>query len=330
MLAISVRGALVRPLSALAASCRRITEGHFDERIVARGPRDVRDMASDVEDMRQRIVEELEASRAARAQLDEQTVELRRSNAELEQFAYVASHDLQEPLRKILVFSDKIQTKFKNTLDDEMVRNLDKIVKASERMQLLISDLLRFSRGTGSHEDYTLLDLNALIADVVQDMEVDIERTEALVRVDALPKMNGIASQMRQLFQNLISNSIKFRQKDISPIVHVYTDPQVRKEQGNGSRRYFRLVIEDNGIGFEQKFASEIFVVFKRLHSYHEFEGSGVGLSICKKIVERHSGYISAESTPGHGARFYLDLPLVETESQVQFSDPRLASQLPG
>jgi len=282
----------------------------------------------------EREVEERKLSeekvRLLNQQLLENNQQLQNTIEELDRFAYVASHDLQEPLRKILVFSDKLQTKYNQTLDGEMSRNLDKIVKASERMQLLISDLLRFSRGTGTQEDFALLDLNGLLTEVLADMEVDIERTEALVRVESLPRIHGIPSQMRQLFQNLISNSIKFRKKDVSPIIHIFPDQRIRVEQGNASRKFCRLVIEDNGIGFEQKFANEIFVVFKRLHSYHEFEGSGVGLSICKKIVERHSGYISAESIPGQGSRFYLDLPMPAIDQQQSVSDARLTSELPG
>ncbi len=236
--------------------------------------------------------------------------QLKNTIEELDRFAYVASHDLQEPLRKILVFSDKILTKYKNAIDEEMDKSLDKIVKASERMQLLISDLLRFSRHTTTSEDFAPINLNQLIGDVLADMEIDIERNEAQIQIDHLPEVWGIPSQMRQLFQNLVSNSIKFRRKEAVPVVHIYSEPKVLRNDTTNGRQLCRIIVQDNGIGFDPKFANDIFVVFKRLHSYHEFEGSGVGLSICKKIIERHNGFIEAESKIGAGSRFMIDLPV--------------------
>jgi light-regulated signal transduction histidine kinase (bacteriophytochrome) len=176
-------------------------------------------------------------------------------------------------------------------------------------MQLLINDLLRFSRETTSNEDFTDVDLNDLIHDVMADMEIDIEKTGALINISELPTVWAIPSQMRQLFQNLISNAIKFRRRDIVPIIDI-TTVSFRKDM-------FRIIVQDNGIGFDSKYADEIFVVFKRLHSYHEFEGTGVGLSICKKIIERHHGEIRAESKPGSGSRFIVDLPVVEKKTNL-------------
>ncbi len=242
-------------------------------------------------------------------QLLENNIQLKSTIEELDRFAYVASHDLQEPLRKILVFSDKIQTKYKNNVEPDVYRNLEKIVRASERMQSLINDLLRFSRQAGTADDFAMVSLNTLVQDVLQDMEVDVEQTEAQVQIGPLPVIWGVSSQLRQLFQNLLSNAIKFRKPDIIPVIQIFEEP-------GGANRH-RVVIEDNGIGFEGKYAEEIFMVFKRLHSYHEFEGSGVGLSICKKIVERHSGEIRAESKPGIGSRFILDLPMVPIDSSL-------------
>jgi len=250
-----------------------------------------------------------EKVRLLNQQLLENNIQLKNTIEELDRFAYVASHDLQEPLRKILVFSDKIQTKFNQDINEEMAKNLDKIVRASERMQLLINDLLRFSRETTSNEDFSYLELNELIQDVMTDMETDIEKTGAHINVHELPKVWAIPSQMRQLFQNLISNAIKFRKKDMVPVIDISAD--------RSHSNMYRIIVQDNGIGFDPKFAEEIFVVFKRLHSYHEFEGTGVGLSICKKIIERHHGQIRAESKPGSGSRFIVDLPVIEKISKV-------------
>ena len=250
-----------------------------------------------------------EKIRLLNQQLVENNLQLKNTIEELDRFAYVASHDLQEPLRKILVFSDKIQTKYKSSIDEEMYRNLEKIVRASERMQSLINDLLRFSRQTTTNEDFTLLPLNELIQDVLTDMEFDIEKTSASVQVGNLPQIWAIPSQMRQLFQNLISNAIKFRKPDDVPVIQVTADDQ-RTDR-------FRIIIQDNGIGFDPKYADEIFMVFKRLHSYHEFEGSGVGLSICKKIIDRHNGMIRAESKVGSGSRFIIDFPVVDVKPNM-------------
>ncbi|MFL5740530.1 MAG: sensor histidine kinase, partial [Flavisolibacter sp.] len=175
--------------------------------------------------------------------------------------------------------------------------------------QSLINDLLRFSRETTSNEDYSFVQLNDLLNEVLTDMEVEIEKTSAQIQVGPLPKVWAIASQMRQVFQNLISNAIKFRKPDTVPVIQIFNDAQ--------KKEVYRIVLQDNGIGFDPKYAEEIFMVFKRLHSYHEFEGSGVGLSICKKIVERHNGSIRAESRPGMGSRFLLDLPLIENRLKV-------------
>ena len=263
-----------------------------------------RKLEKDVEE--RRLTEE--KIRLLNQQLVENNFQLKNTIEELDRFAYVASHDLQEPLRKILVFSDKIQTKYRDAVDKELHRSLEKIVKASERMQSLINDLLRFSRGASGSEDFVFISLNGLMNEVLADMEIDIEKSAAQVQVDPLPEVWGIPSQMRQLFQNLISNGIKFRKAGIVPRIHIYS-------QSNGLNHY-RIIVKDNGIGFDSKYAEEIFTVFKRLHSYHEFEGSGVGLSICKKIIERHNGMIRAESIPGDGSKFIIDLPVIDTNSK--------------
>ncbi|GAC1660362.1 MAG: ATP-binding protein [Flavisolibacter sp.] len=250
-----------------------------------------------------------EKVRLLNQQLVENNVQLKNTIEELDRFAYVASHDLQEPLRKILVFSDKLQTRFKDTIDPEMEKNLDKIVRASERMQSLISDLLRFSRHTHSSDDFSLVDLNLILTEVLTDMEVDIERCGAKINLVKLPQIWAIPSQMRQLFQNLISNALKFRKADTTPVITIHTNKYINGSFGS-NRDYYRIIIEDNGIGFDSKYANDIFTVFKRLHSYHEYEGSGVGLSICKKIIERHEGLITAESKVGSGSKFIVDFPV--------------------
>jgi light-regulated signal transduction histidine kinase (bacteriophytochrome) len=249
-----------------------------------------------------------EKIRLLNEQLLENNLQLKTTVEELDRFAYVASHDLQEPLRKILVFSDKLQTKYKDKLDTEVGQSLEKIAKASTRMQSLINDLLKFSRQTTADEDFVAIPLNQLLQDVIADLEIEIEKSSAQIHLDGLPEIWGIPSQIRQLFQNLLSNAIKFRKKSENPAIRIFTEPW------NGLNR---VIIQDNGIGFDPKYAEEIFMVFKRLHSYHEFEGSGVGLSICKKIIDRHSGFIKAESKIGEGSKFIIEFPVIKARTEI-------------
>lgn len=263
-----------------------------------------RKLAQEVEERRLKE----EKIRLLNEQLLENNIQLKSTIEELDRFAYVASHDLQEPLRKILVFSDKLQTKYKDSLDTEVSQSLEKIAKASSRMQSLINDLLKFSRQTSVNEDFVAIPLNYLLQDVIADLEVEIEKSSAQIHLDVLPEIWGIPSQVRQLFQNLLSNAVKFRRKGESPLIRIYNEPW------NNSNR---IIIQDNGIGFDPKYADEIFMVFKRLHSYHEFEGSGVGLSICKKIIDKHNGAIKAESKIGEGSKFIIEFPMIRLKTQV-------------
>jgi signal transduction histidine kinase len=246
-------------------------------------------------------------------QLLENIASLESANKDLDRFAFMASHDLQEPLRKIRMFSDRLFLKYKEILDEDGKTNIFRIQKAAERMQTLITDILTFSKISVDKPSFVESDLNALIAEILLEMEEDLREKKAKVLVDKLPVLYVNPSLMKPLFHNLIGNALKYRKKDIEPIVRVTSDittPVNGKFSKDSGNRYCRIFIEDNGIGFDQKYAEEIFGMFKRLHHNTEFEGTGIGLALCKKIVEQHKGYISARSKINEGSTFIISIPM--------------------
>jgi len=251
-----------------------------------------------------------------RSQLMEKVEELNRSNGDLEQFAYVASHDLQEPLRKIVSFGERLEKKGKETLDEEMGMYLDRILNATRRMQSMISNLLEFSRLTRTRQGFEKTDLNIIAKGVLSDLELITRQKEAVIRIDEMPTIEAIPSQIAQLFQNLLSNSLKFTNEAILPVITVQSEELSPTEQINyglpSDRAYIRLTFSDNGIGFDDDDASRIFTIFQRLRGRSEYEGAGIGLSVCKKVVENHAGIIMASARPGAGATFTIILPLTQ------------------
>jgi signal transduction histidine kinase len=246
-------------------------------------------------------------------QLLNSNAELKTTNEELDRFAFVASHDLQEPLRKILLFNDLISQKLGTAEENFIAEYLEKISYSTRRMKMLVNDLLKYSRNTQSTEDFECVDMNTLLNEVITDLEMDIKKTNAVIRIKPLPELLVLPTQIRQLFQNLLSNSIKFSKPDNAPEIDIFSEripSELEYLSKNISRNVFhRIYFRDNGIGFDSKYSEDIFTVFKRLHGHHEIEGTGIGLSICKKIVERHRGTIMAESEPGKGATFVVTLP---------------------
>ncbi|NET60981.1 MAG: GAF domain-containing protein [Symploca sp. SIO2E6] len=264
----------------------------------------------------------------AQAQLLEretrQRQELARSNVELQQFAYIASHDLQEPLRKIQAFGDRLKVKFSEVLTDQGLDYLERMQNAAGRMQVLINDLLSLSRVTTKTQPFIPVNLTLVVQDVLSDLEISIQETGAQVEVENLPIVEADPVQMRQLLQNLIGNALKFHNSQVQPVVKIYGQlpmalelpapsfdhqEQLPRDITN-NEEFCQILVKDNGIGFEEKYLDRIFNAFQRLHGRSVYPGTGIGLAICRKIVERHSGSITATSTPDQGATFMITLPL--------------------
>lgn len=259
------------------------------------------------------LLEATERAQASSANLVQKNRELERSNQELEQFAYVASHDLQEPIRKIATYANKLLTRSTEDLGEETVTYLKRISNATVRMYELINGLLVYSRVTRQGNLFAHTSLEAVIRQVINDFELKIAQKKAVIRYDRLPELEAVPVQMTQMFTNLISNSLKFSKKDVAPVIQIsssdLTDDQKEFYGLDPKARYFNIFFLDNGIGFEQQYAEKIFDLFQRLHARQVYEGSGIGLAICKKITANHNGLIYAFSEPGKGTTFQIILP---------------------
>ncbi len=302
-----LRRTITRPLARLGLEARRVGAGEFAKPLaIASGPLEIAEVGAEIDVMRERIVDELAAVEAAHVQLEEQAGELRRSNAELEQFAYVASHDLQEPLRKIASFCQALQARYHGQLDDRADQYIDFAVDGAKRMQALINDLLAFSRVGRSGHEHELVALGDVVTEAQSALAEAFEGAGASVVIGELPSVRGDRPQLTSLFQNLIANAVKFHGTE-QPIVRI-----TALRQGD----QWQVSCADNGIGIDQEYAERIFLIFQRLHSREAYEGSGIGLALCRKIVEYHGGRIWLDADYTSGACFRFTLPIAKETVQ--------------
>ena len=243
--------------------------------------------------------------------------ELEASNHDLQQFASIASHDLQEPLRKILIFANMIRDRHAEDFPPESRKYLDKIISSSQRMRSMASDILNYSGLSTNAQTFDEVNLEAVVAEILDDYELLLQERSAEVVVEKLPVVEGNRGQIKQVFQNLISNSIKFSRPDLPPVIRIFCNPADSDPSGDNANEFTfcHIVVADNGIGFEKEYHERIFSLFERLNNKDKYEGSGIGLSITKKIIERHNGTVSAESAPGEGARFTISLPVKQPKN---------------
>jgi signal transduction histidine kinase len=306
---IGLRRWVVDPLASLGRESRLVADGDIRHEVVAAGPMEIRDLGADVDGMRQEIVRRLAEVESARAEieaareiLEVQAEELARSNRDLEQFAYVASHDLQEPLRKVASFCQMLDRRYSGQLDERADQYIAFAVDGAKRMQQLINDLLAFSRVGRTTEGMAPIDLSDSYASAMSNLELTSEGAGAVVTCDPLPVVLGERTLLVQLFQNLIGNAIKFRGAEI-PTVHI----------GVAAREdTWEFSCVDNGIGIEPQYADRIFVIFQRLHAREEYTGTGIGLALCKRIVEHHGGRLWLDTSVTSGTTFRWTLPVFD------------------
>ncbi|WP_405116110.1 CHASE3 domain-containing protein [Micromonospora sp. NBC_01405] len=323
----SLNRMVVRPLTSLAEQVREVAEGDYQHHIAGSGPPEFQQLAGDVDAMRQKIAKDLAEVREARqsiewvnSQLQKQAEELVRSNRDLEQFAYVASHDLQEPLRKVASFCQLLQRRYAGQLDERADQYIAFAVDGAQRMQRLINDLLAFSRIGRLTTGFTEVDLNKVMGDVAGQTEAARQYADAELTWGELPTIRGEEPLLTNLLANLVSNSIKFRRPDVPPKVHV--SARLVEDE-------WEICCQDNGIGIEPEFADKIFVIFQRLHSKDAYPGTGIGLAIVKKIAEYHGGRVWVDTDTAEGTAIRFTLPALPEDVEAARAAEQQAAEGP-
>jgi light-regulated signal transduction histidine kinase (bacteriophytochrome) len=300
-----LRRMVLRPVSDLAAQVREVVAGDTDRQVAVDGPGEIRELGADVDAMRRRILSDLDAAQAVNRRLDDQARDLERSNRDLEQFAYVASHDLQEPLRKVASFSQLLQRRYAGRLDERADQYIAFAVDGAQRMQQLINDLLRFSR-VGRTQSFEKVDLGAVAAEAAAQLEAAREESGGEIVLGTLPTVLGDPGLLQALLVNLIGNGLKFHREGVAPVVRV-------DAQRDGDM--WAITVSDNGIGIESDYGEKIFVIFQRLHGRDDYPGTGIGLALAKKIVEFHHGHIGLAAGDGQGTTIRFTLPMLPEET---------------
>jgi signal transduction histidine kinase len=309
---IWVRRTITTPVERLSGEVRIVADGQFGRQVTGQGPRELVELGTDIDSMRRQIVAELTTVQALNQRLDAQTAELQRSNSDLEKFAYVASHDLQEPLRKVSSFCELLAKRYAGQLDDRADQYINFAVDGARRMSVLINDLLAFSR-VGRTAKWSQLDCEVVLAQAVRNLDEVITQTGARITHDPLPTVVGEAALLTTVFQNLVGNAIKFRGEQ-PPQVHIGVAL-------DGEFWSFR--VRDNGIGIDPAYAEKIFVIFQRLHSKDAYPGTGIGLALCRKILDYHRGRIWLDPDTTSGSAFCFTLPtMTRPEEGDAMTDP--------
>jgi len=312
LLALGLRAKAIRPLDQLAAQVRQVADGDFEREVTVRGSREVTNLAADVNTMRERILHELSASNEANAVLQAHATELQRSNAELEQFAYVASHDLQEPLRKVASFTQLLQRRYAGKLDARADQYIEFAVDGAKRMQALINDLLTYSRVGRSGREPALVSSDAALTQARANLAEQIEQTGATLETGHLPLVLAELPLLIAVFQNLLSNALKFSGGKPPRVVIT-----VRRDEP-----FWLFSFSDSGIGIEPEYAERIFVIFQRLNERSAYAGTGIGLAMTRKIIEYFGGRIWLDTTFTGGTRFYFTLPMPQETMTPELLEP--------
>jgi light-regulated signal transduction histidine kinase (bacteriophytochrome) len=295
-----LRRSVLDPVQQLAVQTRDVARGAIDQRIVASGPAEIAALGEDVDTMRARIASELARVEQARIRLIERSEDLARSNADLEQFAYVASHDLSEPLRKVANFCQLLERQYADQLDDKARQYIAYAVDGAKRMQVLIGDLLAFSRVGRTTESFEPVDTEYALDRALAALDERVQDSDAEIVRSPLPVVDGDATLLAALFQNLIGNALKYRNPDRQPRIDVTAE----KEESD-----WVFTVSDNGIGIDRQYAERIFTIFQRLHLRDQYGGTGIGLALCRKIVEFHRGKIWLGESDEPGATFHFTIP---------------------